>query len=75
MPFIRVKSLKIPETNLNEPILHIDSKIEKETGYDASLIRKHLGSEEGFEGFGLKSYMQKGFQKFRSRVENWFLRQ
>lgn len=75
MPFIRVKSLKMPDTNLNEPIWHIDSKIEKETGYDASLIRRHLNKEGELDPFGTKYYMTNGFQKFKRQVGNWFVKQ
>ena len=75
MPFTRVTSFKTPATTLNEPILHIDSKIKKQTGYDADLILRHLASEEGFKGFGAKYYMQKGFEKMKKTAENWFMKQ
>lgn len=72
MPFIRVKSLKTPETNLKEPVFYIDSRIKNKTGYDISLIRKHLSSEKEFRGFGFNYYIKQTMENLKNKVENLF---
>jgi rhamnosyltransferase len=74
MPFIRINSLKEPEHNLKEPILYIDSRIENETGYDASLIKNHLKSDDSFQGFGLKYYAHKTTRTLKNKIQNWHLK-
>jgi len=68
MPFIRVNTLKHPETNLKEPVLYIDSRIENKTGYRAELIRNHLKEEESFSGFGLPYYLKKSADRIRQKM-------
>ena len=68
MPFIRVNTLKYPEHHLKEPVLYIDSRIERETGYRAELIREHLKKEESFLGFGLPYYLKKGAKTIKQKI-------
>lgn len=68
MPFIRVNTLKYPETNLKEPVLYIDSRIENQTGYNADLIRNHLNKEKSFLGFGLPYYVKKGVKGLKQKI-------
>ncbi len=72
MPFIRIKSLKNPQTNLKEPIFYIDSRIKSKTGYNTEMINKHLSSEKDFNGFGISYYMKNLADVIKNKVENLF---
>ena len=71
MPFIRIKTLQSPEYNLKEPILYINTRIEKNTGYDSNLIEKHLRSDGAYEGFGLPYYAKKSARAVKKRISGW----
>ena len=72
MPFIRIKSLKSPETNLKEPLLYIDGRIKNKTGYDVNLIKSHLSADKNFKGFGLNYYVKNTIENIKNKVENLF---
>lgn len=69
MPFVRVKSLQKPAQNLNEPILFIDKRISRQTGYDTGLIKKHLAADKDFCGFGIERYIHDFAKGVRNKIE------
>ncbi len=75
MPFIRLKNLKIPETNLNEPILHIDSKIKNEKDYEINLMGKKQTGKGSAYGYASKHYLTQRLEKMKRKAEKFFLRQ
>lgn len=75
MPFVRVKSLLEPKYHLQEPVLFIDDKIERSTGYDKELIKKHLvAADAEFKGFGINYYFSEMLQNLKSKIENFLPR-
>ncbi len=74
MPFIRIKSLSDPETNLKESMFHIDSRIQKESGYDIKMIHDHLKENDSFVGFGFPYYAKKNKETLKRKISKFFLR-
>jgi len=70
MPFIRVKTLREPEYHLKEPVLFIDERIKKRTGYDSKMINHHLAAADNFYGFGFKYYFKNTVNNIKTRIDN-----
>jgi lipopolysaccharide biosynthesis protein len=68
MPFVRVRSLAYPETDLNESFFRIDKRLRAQTGYDINLISSHLAHLGHNDGFGIKSVIKRSFQALKNHI-------
>lgn len=71
MPFIRVKALRDPTYHLKEPVFQIDNRIKRKSGYDTNMIKKHLESVDGFNGFSFNYYWKNALDKIKAKFDNF----
>lgn len=74
MPFVRVKSLRNPEYNLKEPVFYIDSRIQRNSGYNTGMIKRHLAAADSYNGFGLGYYWKNTVDNLKTKLNNFLPR-